>query len=287
MMRSKNSIVHEKKQTTAMSNLMRRHIALPPEHGAWVFLFSPLLIGGFAAGQWKVDFALLAAAALAGFLARQPLTIAVKVYSRRRPRTELAAARFWMLVYGIAGAAAALGLFWLGHAMVLRLAPAGLPVLLWYLWLISKRSERRQVWVEVAASGILALAAPAAYWVGRGEYDALGWLLWGLCWLQSAGSIIFVYLRLDQRRLPSLPDRRARWQMGRAALGVNCAALLLVGALAALNLAPAWLTLAYTLQLVESIWGVMRPALKANPTRIGIRQLVVSSLFTLIFILAW
>jgi hypothetical protein len=75
--------------------------------------------------------------------------------------------------------------------------------------------------------------------------------------------------------------------MGRAALGVNCAALLLVGALAALNLAPAWLTLAYTLQLVESIWGVIRPALKANPTRIGIRQLVVSSLFTLIFILAW
>jgi len=280
-------MAHEKNRASRTANLMQRHIALPAEHGAWVFLFSPLLIGSFAAGQWDAGLALLTAAALAGFLLRQPLTIAVKVYSRRRPRTELAPARFWMLVYGAVGASAALGLVLLGHAIVLWLVLPALPVLLWYFWLVSRRSERRQAAVEIAASGILALGAPAAYWISLGSYHPLGWLLWGLCWLQAAGSIIYVFLRLEQRRLSSLPDGQTRWQMGKPALGFNLAALLLVAALAGFGWVSAWLIFAYLLQWIESIWGTLKPAVKAKPTAIGIRQLVVSSLFTLLFIFAW
>lgn len=35
-----------------MSGLLRRHVALPPDHGSWGFLATPLLIGLFAGGRW-------------------------------------------------------------------------------------------------------------------------------------------------------------------------------------------------------------------------------------------
>jgi hypothetical protein len=280
-------MVHDKNTNRSGLKLFQRHIALPVEHGAWVFLFSPLLIGIFAAGTLRWASLVLVLAALAGFLARQPLTIAVKVYSRRRPGTELAAAWFWLLLYGSLSGAAALGLIFLGHAIVLWLALPALPVLAWYLWLISKRSERRQAIVEVAASGILALGAPAAYWIGLNAYHPLGWLLWGLCWLQATGSIIYVYLRLQQRRLSSMPDSQMRWQMAKPALTFNLLPVAVAAALAISGVVSGWLVLAFGIQFAEAVWGALKPAVKAKPTAIGIRQLIVSSLFTLIFILAW
>ncbi len=91
-------------------NLIRRHIALPTDHGSWVFLLSPLLIGLFAGGQWSTASFYLIMAALTAFLIRQPTTIAVKVYSQRRSRRDLPAAWFWILVYGLVGLLALSGL---------------------------------------------------------------------------------------------------------------------------------------------------------------------------------
>ena len=54
---------------------------------------------------------------------------------------------------------------------------------------------------------LTALAAPAALWVGQGYPDPQGWFLFGLVWLQSAASIVYAYLRLEQRLLPAPPDR--------------------------------------------------------------------------------
>jgi hypothetical protein len=280
-------MVHDKDSARTALNLWQKHIALPAEHGAWVFLFSPLMIGAFAAGRWDWGMLVLIIAALGGFLARQPLTIAVKAYSGRRPKHELAPAWFWMLLYGAIAALASLGLILRGHSIVLWLVLPALPVLAWYLWLISKRSERRQMAVEILAGGILSLSAPAAYWIGLGAYHPLGWLLWGLCWLQTAGSIIYVYLRLQQRRLPAVPNPSMRWQMGQPALGFNTAVVLIVAAMAAAGFLSAWLVLAFALQLAETIWGTWKPAVKVKPTAIGVRQLIVSSLFTLLFILSW
>jgi hypothetical protein len=62
--------------------------------------------------------------------------------------------------------------------------------------------------------------------------------------------------------------------------------LLVIGAGAA-GVVSGWLVLAFGLQLFETVWGIFKPAVKVKPTAIGIRQLAVSSLFTLIFILTW
>ena len=72
-----------------MRKYFRRSIAITNEHGSWVFLLSPLLIGIFAGGHWSTPLIYLIIASLAGFLIRQPIAIAVKVYSGRRVLAEI------------------------------------------------------------------------------------------------------------------------------------------------------------------------------------------------------
>ena len=90
--------------TGMKGRLARRHVAWPADHGSWVFLLSPLIVGLFAGGRWTTPCSYLIVAALAGFLIRQPLTIAVKVLAGRRSRDDLPAAVFWSLVYAAVAA---------------------------------------------------------------------------------------------------------------------------------------------------------------------------------------
>jgi len=50
---------------------------------------------------------------------------------------------------------------------------------------------------------------------------------------------------------------------------------------------PALLPIPYALQWGETIWGSLNPAVGVKPTRIGIRQLIISTLFTLLFVITW
>lgn len=268
-------------------SLLNRTIAIPQDHGAWVFILGPLLIGLFAGGRFTCASAFVTIASLAVFFIRQPVTTAVKVYSGRRPRSDLPTAWFWMLIYGVVALAALSGLASQGFADLFYLAVPGLPIFAWHLYLVNRRAERKQVGVEILATGVLALAAPAAYWIGKGTYDPLGWMLWLLTWLQSAASIVYAYLRLQQRSLPDLPPPSALWQMGHRSLlytSFNLAISLFANMFGFL---PPFIFIPFLLQWLESIWGITHPALGYKPTRIGLRQLLVSSLFTILFILIW
>lgn len=271
----------------AKSSYFRRQIALPQDHGSWVFLLSPLLIGLFAGGQFSIASVALIVASLAAFLIRQPLTILIKVYSKRRSERDRPAALFWSVVYAIIGCIAMLVLIWLGYQKILILAVPGIPVFLWHLYLISRRQERRKMGIEVIASGVLALSAPAAYWIGKGEILSLGWWLFILTWLQSAASIVYAYLRLQQRELTDKPSLKDQFRQGYRALLYTSFNLFLVIGFSLAGILPAGLFIPYLLQWGETVWGVTHPSIGWKPTRIGIRQLIFSSLFTLLFILAW
>lgn len=252
-----------------------------------MFLFSPLLIGLFAAGRWSPATFYLIIASLVSFLVRQPATIAVKAYSGRRSKRDLLPAVFWLVVYALVGFGAIFGLVFQGFGYVLYLALPGIPVFIWHLYLISRRAERRQAGVEIVGSGVLALNAPAAYWVGIGSPDSVGWWLFLLTWLQSAASIVHAYLRLQQRELNSIPDLPIRLRMGRRALLYTSFNLIAVIILSILQFLPSLLSIPYSIQWLETIWGIFNPAINVKPTRIGIRQLIVSTLFTIAFIITW
>ena len=271
-----------------MRKYFRRQIAITHEHGSWVFLIMPILIGLFVGRSWQLASVYLCVAVISAFLLRHPLAIAVKAYSGRRSRKDLPPAWFWVAVYGVIALGMVAGLVLTGHAYLLLLALPGIPVFIWHLVLVSRRQERRQIGIEIVASGVLALGSPAAYWIGVGDPEPLGWGLWVLVWLQSAASIVYAYLRLAQRPLPQIPPLKTRAQMARRALLYTGFNLLLSIGLGLSGWLPAWLFLPYLLQWLETLWGsLVRPAVGVKPTRIGLRQLAVSSLFTLLFVLAW
>src|SRR5512146_2499808 len=138
----------------------RKQIFLPQDHGSWVFILSPLLVGLLAGGRFTWASLSLVIAAMAAFLLRQPVTMAVKAYSGRRPKSDLSAALLWFAIYGIIILIAFVGLLRAGFAHLLYLAIPGAPAFAWHLWLVSRREERRQINVELIATGASSLAAP-------------------------------------------------------------------------------------------------------------------------------
>jgi hypothetical protein len=259
--------------------LLRKHYIVPSEHGAWIWWIGPLLIGWAAAGVWSADVLLLAVAALAGFLLRQPATILAKIRAGRRDRREFGPAALWSALYLAVLGLATAALVARGHGVILLLAAPGVAVFAWHLWLIGRREERGQMGVEIVGAGVLALAAPAAYWVADGMSRSLPWLLWLLCWLQSAASIVLVYFRLAHRRLEALPSLDERLRDGRRALAYNGFNAVLASALALAGALPPLVASAFLLMLLDTIGAVARPPLGHPPSRIGVRQLAASILF--------
>ena len=93
------SVARADETSAPLPNL--RPLALPTEHGGWGFLFEPLVLAMIVAPSWCG--ALICAAAICGFLTRQPLKLAMQdlVRGRRFPRTR------WCAIFATSYAAAA------------------------------------------------------------------------------------------------------------------------------------------------------------------------------------
>jgi hypothetical protein len=175
----------------------------------------------------------------------------------------------------------------MGSGSVLLLALPAAPVLAWQLALVARRAERRRYDVEIAASAVLALTAPAALWTGQGRISlAAGALLWLLLSLHAAGTILHAALRLKQRALKAAPSRQQSLRMALPALGYNLALWLGIAGLAAAHHLPAGLALAYAIQPLEVLWAALHPTPGIAPQKIGFRQLAVTGLFGFVFIVA-
>lgn len=268
-------------------SIFRSYISIPQDHGSWVFILTPLVIGLFAGINFNAASLALIVAAMTAFLIRQPVTIAIKAYAGRRTRDDLPAARVWMMAYGVVLLISIMELVALGHQQILYLGIPAAPVFAWHLWLVSRREERRQAGVEILATGVLALSAPAAYWIGTNSFNPLGWLLWILTWFQSAASIVYAYLRLEQRQWKNIPVLQTRFNSARRAIGYSMFNLALSSILALFKIIPGLLWLPFLLQAVETVWGTVNPAVGAKPVAVGTRQLVVTILFTILFVITW
>jgi hypothetical protein len=271
----------------AANRIWSRQAAIPTEHGSWVFLLVPLVTGLVLGNQWGWPQVFLVIGALAAFLSRQSITLLVKVLSKRRPVSDRAPAIFWLGVYGLIALAAGLALWRQGFSFLIWLVLPAIPVMGWHLWLVSRRQERRKPGVEIVGSAALALAAPAGIWLGHGGMNPQGWWVWLLVVLQNAASIVYAYLRLEQRVLAAKPTRSEKLRMGKRAMLYTSFNLLLVVGLSIAGILPDWLWLAFLVQWGESIFGTIHPAIKVKPARIGIRQTIISTCFTVLFILIW
>jgi hypothetical protein len=258
--------------------------AIPREHGSWALWLGPFLAGWGVAEQSTLPLLWVFLAVLSVFLARHPLTILVRSMAGRRKREDARPAFIWSLIYLAAASLFALKLALSGFAPLLLLALPATALLIWQLALVARRQER-QMPVEIIGSGVLALAAPASYIAATGTWSMMALWLWILTWLYSIVSIVYVYLRLEQRQLDETPDSDERLEMGRPAMRVAAAALLLVTLLTLTRQLPRFAPVPFVVTQIHVIWGVVSPAVGARPQRVGFAQVGAFILFVALLII--
>lgn len=268
-------------------DFFKKRIAVPPEKGAWVWLLGPMIAGLAATPAFGIDTIIILIGAVAAYMLRQPATLAAKNYRRAKaaPDTPLIAA--WFAIYTAIALAAGAALLLRGHLWVIALGLPGLLLFARHLWLVAKNDERHRIGMDLAAAGMLALTAPAIVLV----HDTTAWLaaaiLWLILSLQASGSIVHMFLRLEQRRLKSLPTPRERWQKGAIPVAHHAANTLFAIAAVALSIAP-WLIIpAFAITLIEGVAAVHNPPVGHTPRQLGMRQLWISSAFTVLVALGY
>ncbi len=237
-----------------------RRIVLPAEHGGWAFLGEPIVLGLAVAPSWAG--ALVAFAAVAAFLARQPLRLLLgdRRRGRRYARTAAAERAFALLV--------ALAALALAGAVLLARGPV-IPTLalaapLAALALAADLGQRaREVTAEIA--GALALAATAAVIplaAGWAPGPSLG--LWGVLAARVVPSVLFVRARLRLDRGEPAPVA--------AALVAQAAGVAAVALLARAGLAP-WLGVAAIAALaLRAAFGLSRWRVRTSVQRFGLAE---------------
>ncbi len=238
-----------------------RSVALPSEHGGWMFLLEPLLLGLAVAGSWPG--VALAVAALGAFLLHQPVKVAVKDYLKgKRPLRTVWAERFIGLYGLVAVVAFALVLRSGERAFLLPLLLA-LPLMLAQL-LYDARNQSRALMPELAGALALGALAPAIALLD-GWPLARAWPLWLLVGSRALPAILYVRarLKLDHGK-PAQPS---------LAVAAHVAALVGVAALAPLGHAP-WLAVAALLVLLaRAAVGLSRYRRPCRPAVLGLEEI--------------
>lgn len=248
-----------------------RAVALPAQHGAWGFLFEPLLLGLLVAASWAGVG--LSIAAVGAFLISQPLSILIK--DRRKgklyDRTRLA------------------GHFTVGYML---LASVGLLLTIltaqhawWFIPLLTAlpfvgihqtyalRNQGRALAPELAGALAFGASAPAVALLGGwGVLEAFA--LWALLAARIVGSILYVRARLKLEHgkpAPMMP-----------ALLADDLALLSLIALVLMGLLPPTVLAGMAVLMARSVIGLSKLRKPTAVKWIGLREVFYGVLFVLL-----
>ncbi|KAB8144065.1 YwiC-like family protein [Chloroflexia bacterium SDU3-3] len=250
-----------------------RPIALPTEHGGWGLVLMPIILGLGVAPSWAGLW--IGLAALAVFLVRQPLKLAIGDWrgGKRFARTR------WALLFALAYGAAALACVaaaWAAGARpcwepLLLAAPLAL-VQFWHDTLKQSRALLAELCGAAAISAVAAIIARAQGWA-----LAPACALWLLQALQACAAIVYVRTRIRLARGVVVPRAPAIW--------LHVAALGAVLALAWWRLVPALSGVAFAI-LAARAWAGLRPQALALPIpRVGMQEVGYSLVVVVMSIL--
>ena len=184
---------------------------MPREHGAWVILYGPMLVGLAAVGTLRFAPAVLVVLAVTGaYLARH----AAALLLRRRGN---AGTRFWLGAYALTLAVGAVPLIGLYRRYDLLVIGGMVGVIFGaHAVLMTWRGRLdRSLWGELLAVSALTLTAPAAVVAENGSLDGLAWRLWAICILYFSSSIFYVKMLLSAGKARSGLDSGVRWRLSR------------------------------------------------------------------------
>lgn len=259
---------------------------LPREHGAWMMLVVPLIVGALAGGSLDWPVILTFIAAFFAYLARHPLVLIARARGDplRLPRGVL----FWLAVYsavaGLSGLAViAFGSYWL---LIPIAALAGLPLGV-NLYLAARHAEMSIVGEMLGIAG-LALGAPATYYVAFGAPGLQMVGLWLLTFFYFGGTVFYVKLKVRVHSRQDPPHSTLqRLLIGRVTLFYHAAVIGFAALLVATGLAPLLAPLAYVPVTCRAIQGVFDWRRAVNIKRLGVIEIAHSLIFATLLIIAY
>jgi len=230
------------------TEVRRKSLVFPREHGAWGMLLVPLITGalvGLVDGGNGWPLAPLTIAVLALFWLRTPVESWMGAAPvKARNERELALVRKAALALTAVAAGALAWLFGGGSHLSLLWIGAAAGAAFCAQAMVKQIGRSGRTAAQMIGAAGLTATAPAAYYVVTGHIDGVAWALWLANLAFAANQIQFVQLRIRSARALTAAERLAA---GRAflvaqgalviALAVACAARFF-GWLAAMAFAP-------------------------------------------------
>ncbi len=263
-----------------MKKLFRKSILLPAEHGSWVWLLVPFVVGAWVGGSARVELWLLLAGVLSIFLFRQPFIVWTRLRRGKGRPADRPLAAGWAALLASTGLICLAVLLGRGLGALLWLGLPLIPVLVVYLLAASRRQSKvRTAWIEFAGAMGLAVTAPAAYVASTGRLDRTAWVLWAVMATQGAVSMFYVRLRIaDTHRRPA-----KRWVPMVIHLIVTIVAIA-----AALTDALPWpAAVPFVALSARSVWVSLRPRPIASVKRFGILEAGIAIAAGLLVVLGY
>ncbi len=259
---------------------------VPREHGAWAVLYGAFLAGVGIAGRVTLPVILLLGAVTFLACANGPLTVMLRSAVGRTPSTERVCARFWFFAYAAGAILCASPLLAFYHmTFLVPFAMAGACFLILRVSFI-RGSNDRSLPGELIGTAGLALVGPIAHAVAVNGAQPIGALLWLLLALFFASGVFYVRMRIRlmvaQRKGATTASRGAR----RSCLVYHVLLLVLIPALAAVNVIPWAVLLAFAPALWRAAAGLRHQDAMLNLRRLGWSEVGLTAAFVLILIVS-
>jgi YwiC-like protein len=238
-----------------------RAVALPAEHGGWALIIEPIALGLLVAPSIAGLF--IGAGALACFLARHPLKLAVGDRRKNRilKRTSLAD-RFVLLYVTLAIVFFTIAGVNSPRGFLLPFIMAG-PLLLIQFWYDANGQSRKPIpeVVGALAAGSIATAIALA-----GGWTSTAFALWIIVACRHVPTILYLRVLFNRRRQDQRPS------VNGAIIAVQLLPLIAVYVLLMLKAAPAVAIVVFAILFVRAVIGLFNQA-APTPRQLGISEI--------------
>jgi hypothetical protein len=146
------------------------------------------------------------------------------------------------------------------------------------------RREDRTIVGEILAIIGLTMTAPAAHYVARGVWEHTALWLWALNALYFTSSVFYVRWRVLSAHARHEDERQ---QIRRHCAFYHSSLVVALGALALTGNVNLFILLAFAPAVGRAFWHLLKPAADLNLRRIGLLEIVYSTIFMVLVSLAF
>jgi hypothetical protein len=259
----------------AKSRIPVKSIAMPLEHGAWGFLFEPLLAGLLMFATVSGSF--IAILFIGAFLCRQPLKFVVGDFlaGKRLPRTAVAVR--WLTYFSAIAAVGAIGLFFTAAPVSLIPLVLSAPIAI-YLILQDASRKTRETVPELLGASILA-SSIAALALAAGQSYLFALAMWLTMVARLIPSVVYVRNRL---RLEKGKDHSTVWPFVS-----HLAAIVVLGALYFYGFGSVLTMVVAAFLLERSVTGLSVNRKRQTAKQLGVREVIYGVIYALSVVIGY